>query len=63
MNDILIIDLFKADIQRVKNALYAKFKMNNLGSCVYYLDMIISRDRSNRTLHLRQSTYIKRFLK
>ena len=54
MNDIFIIDFFKTNIQRVKNALYAKFKMNDLDSCVYYFDMIIFRDRVNRTLRLKQ---------
>ena len=63
MNDIFIIDFFKINIQRVKNALYAKFKINDLDFCVYYFDMIISRDRINQTLRLKQLTYIKRFFK
>ena len=53
MNDVFIIDSFKTDIQRIKNALYAKFKMSDLDSCAYYFDMIISRDRVNRTFRLR----------
>ena len=63
VNDVLIIGPFKADIQRVKDALHAKFKMSDLGFCAYYLGMIITRDRVNRTLRLRQSAYIERFLK
>ena len=63
VDDVLIIDPFRADIQRVKNALYAKFKMSDLDSCAYYLDIIIIRDRINRTLRLKQSIYIERFLK
>ena len=63
VNNVLIINSFKADIQRVKNALYTKFKMSDLDSYAYYLNIIISRDRFNRTLRLRQSTYIKRFFK
>ena len=63
VNDILIIDSFKANIQRVKNTLYAKFKMSDLDSCAYYLDIIVFRDYINRTLRLRQSIYIERFFK
>ena len=63
MNDVLIIDPFKTNIQRIKNALYAKFKMSDLGSCACYFDIIIFRDRANRTLRLRQLIYIKRFFK
>ena len=63
INDVFIIDSFKANIQRVKNALYIKFKMNDFGFCVYYLNIIVSRDRLNRTLRLRQLIYIKRFFK
>ena len=53
VNDVLIIDPFRANIQRVKNTLYAKFKMSDLDSCVYYLNIIIFRDRLNRTLRLK----------
>ena len=63
IDDVLIIDPFKADIQRVKNALYAKFKMSDLDFYAYYLNIIISYDRLNWTLRLRQSIYIKRFFK
>ena len=63
VNDILITDPFKTNIQRIKNALYAKFKINDLGFCAYYLDIIVFRDRINRTLRLKQLIYIERFLK
>ena len=53
VNDVLIIDPFKTDIQRVKDALYTKFKMSDLDFYAYYLNMIISRDRLNRTFRLR----------
>ena len=59
----MIIDPSKTNIQRVKNALYAKFKMNDLDLCAYYLNIIISYNRFNRTLRLKQLIYIKRFLK
>ena len=47
----------------MKNMLYAKFKMSDLDFCAYYLDIIIFRDRVNRTLRLKQLIYIKRFFK
>ena len=53
VNDIFIIDSFKANIQRVKNTLYTKFKMNDFDPCAYYLDIIIIHDHINRTLRLR----------
>ena len=63
VNDILIIDLSKIDIQRIKKALNDKFHMFDLGSCVYYLDMIVKRDRIVDILRLRQAVYVTRFLK
>ena len=53
MNDTLIINSFKTDIQRVKNALYVKFKMSDFYFCAYYFNIIIFRDRANRTLRLK----------
>ena len=63
VNNVLIIDSFKINIQRVKNTLYAKFKINDFGFCAYYLNMIISHDRFNRTFYLKQLIYIERFFK
>ena len=63
MNDVFIIDFFKINIQRIKNTLYAKFKMSDLGFYAYYLDIIVFRDRVNRTFRLKQLIYIERFFK
>ena len=63
MNDILIIDLSKIDIQRIKKALNDKFYMFDLRSYVYYLDIIVKRDRVVDILRLRQAVYVTRFLK
>ena len=63
INDILIIDLSKIDIQRIKKALNDKFHMFDLEPCVYYLDMIVKRDRVVDILRLRQAVYVTRFLK
>ena len=63
MNDILIIDLNKIDIQRIKKALNDKFHMFDLGSCVYYLGIIVKRNRVVDILRLGQAAYVTRFLK
>ena len=63
MNDILITDLNKIDIQRIKKVLDNKFYMFDLRSYVYYLDIIVKRDRVVDILRLRQAVYVTRFLK
>ena len=63
MNDILITDLSKIDIQRIKKALNDKFHMFDLGPCAYYLDMTVKRNRAADILRLRQAAYVTRFLK
>ena len=63
VNDILIIDLSKIGIQRIKKVLNDKFHMFDLEPCVYYLDMIVKRDRVVDILRLRQAVYVTRFLK
>ena len=45
MNNILIIDRNKSAIRRIKDGLNAKFHIFDLEFCVYYLDIIIKRDR------------------
>ena len=63
INDVLIINLSKIDIQRIKKALNDKFHMFDLRPCVYYLDIIVKRDRVVDILRLRQAAYVTRFLK
>ena len=63
INNILIIDLSKIDIQRIKKALNDKFHMFDLGPYVYYLDIIVKRDRVVDILRLGQAVYVTRFLK
>ena len=63
MNNILIIDLSKIGIQRIKKTLNNKFHMFDLRPYVYYLDMIVKRDRVVDILRLRQAVYVTRFLK
>ena len=63
VNDILIIDLSKIGIQRIKKALNNKFYMFDLRPYVYYLDIIVKRDRVVDILRLEQAVYVTRFLK
>ena len=63
VNDILIIDLSKIGIQRIKKALNDKFHMFDLRPYVYYLGIIVKRDRIVDILRLRQAVYVTRFLK
>ena len=63
VNDVLIIDLSKIGIQRIKKTLNDKFHMFDLGPYVYYLDMTVKRDRAVDILRLGQVVYITRFLK
>ena len=45
VNNVLITGRNKSAIRRIKDGLNAKFHMFDLGSCAYYLGMIIKRDR------------------
>ena len=63
VNDILIIDLNKIDIQRIKKVLNDKFYMFDLRPYVYYLSMIVKRNRIVDILRLGQAVYVTRFLK
>ena len=63
VNDVLITDLSKIGIQRIKKALNGKFHMFDLGPCAYYLGMIVKRDRVVDILRLGQAVYVTRFLK
>ena len=63
VNDVLITDLSKIGIQRIKKTLNDKFHMFDLRPYVYYLDMIVKRDRIVDILRLGQAVYVTRFLK
>ena len=63
VNDILLFDLSKSKIQRVKDRLSQKFRMIDLESIHHYLSMKVIRDRLNRTLRLSQFNYIEQMLK
>ena len=62
MDDILIAGPNKIEIQSIKNKLRKRFEIINLGSCIYYLDMTVIKDRANRIIRLGQASYIEKFL-
>lgn len=64
VDDLLIIN-FKDNNQilKLKKTLVDRFKITNLDSCYYYLNMKITRDRANKTLQLSQRIYVEKMLK
>ena len=63
VDDALITSPNRADIQRVKDTLNARFRMTDLGPYAYYLGITITRDRVKRTIRLGQARYIERVLR
>ena len=62
VDDVLITGPSKAGIQRIKEALKAKFHMSDLGPIAYYLGMTVKRDRAAGIIRLGQEAYVTRFL-
>ena len=62
MDDILIAGPDKKEIQRIKDKLWVRFEMTDLGEYQYYLGMIVTRDRANRILRLGQIGYVQKFI-
>ena len=63
VNDILIVDFSKFEIQIIKNRLSEIFQMTDLRSVSYYLGMKVTRDRLNRIIRLSQADYVEQILK
>ena len=63
VDDILITNSNRTDIQRIKDALNVKFYMIDLRLYAYYLEMTVTRDRTNRTIRLEQAKYVERVLR
>ena len=62
VDDVLITNRNKSAIRRIKDGLNVKFHISDLGSGVYYLGIIIKRDRYVGIIRLGQEAYITRFL-
>ena len=63
VDDILIIDFNRADIQRIKDVLNVKFHMIDLRLCAYYLETTVIYNRINKTIRLGQAKYVERVLR
>jgi hypothetical protein len=63
VNDLIFTKLDFAVIFRLKNVLNERFEMSDLSSCIYYLDMMIFRNRHLKLLILNQSVYVKQMLR
>jgi hypothetical protein len=63
VNDLIFTEFDFAIIVWLKNALHERFEMNDLKSCIYYLDMMIVRNRRLRLLILNQNVYVEQMLR
>ena len=53
VDNVLIINRNKIIIKRIKNALNVKFYISNLKLCVFYLNIIVKRNRYNDIIRLK----------
>ena len=53
VDNVLIINRNKVIIKRIKDALNVKFHISNLKLCVFYLNMIVKRNRYNNIIRLK----------
>ena len=63
VDDVLIINSNRTDIQRIKDTLNVKFYITDLELYAYYLEITVIRDRINRTIRLGQAEYVERVLR
>jgi hypothetical protein len=63
VNDLIFMKLNFAAIFRFKNALNERFEMNDLNSCIFYLDMMIFKNRRLKQLILNQNIYVEQMLR
>jgi hypothetical protein len=62
VNDLIFTEFNFATISWLKNALNERFKMSDLNFCIYYLEMMIFKNRCLKKLILNQSVYVKQML-
>jgi hypothetical protein len=63
VNDLIFTKFDRAIIFWLKNALNEWFEMSVLNSCIYYLDMMIFRNRRLKQLILNQNVYVEQMLR
>jgi len=62
VDDFLLVEKDKSAIQNVKQCLNDTFKMSDLSSVFYYLDMKVKQNCAERTICLTQTAYINKVL-
>jgi hypothetical protein len=63
VNNLIFTKFNFAALFRLKNVLNERFEMNDLNSCIYYLDMMIFKNRRLKQLILNQSIYVEQMLR
>jgi hypothetical protein len=62
VNDLIFTKLNFVAIFQLKNVLNERFEMNDLNSCIYYLNMMIFKNRHFKQLILNQNNYVEQML-
>jgi hypothetical protein len=62
VNDLIFTKHDSTIISRLKNVLNERFEMNDLNSCIYYLNMMIFKIRCFKLLFLNQNVYVEQIL-
>ena len=62
VDDLLIAGLMLDDIIDFKESISERFRIKDLGSIFFYLNVKITRDRVNKVMHLSQTAYIKQLI-
>jgi len=62
VDDFLLVEKNKSAIQNIKQCLNDMFKMSDLSSVFYYLDMKVKQNCTERTICLTQTAYINKVL-
>jgi hypothetical protein len=63
VNDLIFTEFDSTIIFWLKNVLNERFEMNDLNSCIYYLDMMIFKIRHLKLLFLNQNVYVEQMLR
>jgi histone deacetylase 1/2 len=63
VDDLILVCNNKDKLLQVKEELFRKFEMKDLGDLHFFLGMEVERDRAQRLLYINQIRYLKEILK
>ena len=63
VDDLLIAELDKKFIRQIKKILHKRFQMIDINFFAYYLNMKITKNKQQRTLHFNQKIYLKKIIR